>query len=338
MRLKNIKKRLLRWLLISLSFCAILAITGFFQYQHNAQTRAAIGSLEQIKRPSQHGEIIISFHTSTPPEAVTHHDQAVVLIPSLARPASDFNELAAALNAAGYTTYLLDPRGMHDESGVVLEDITLFDLADDVAALHAHLQASQRLADPEIILIGHAFGNRVARSFATKYTNKTDAVILLAAGGVAPLSAIAEKSLMQSLWLFMPNQWREPRLRYAFFSPTSTIPDYWIKGWRLSTAFTQAAATANTPAQDWYHAGGKPLFVIQGAQDSVAPPALSGDVLQQEFPDRVSTLTLPDAGHALLPEQPTLIEAAVLSFLRQRTQLKSSPQKSEIMPSFSQSP
>ncbi len=301
----------------------ILAIAGFFQYQHNAQTRAAIGTLEQIKRPSQHGEITISFYHASPPEAVTPHEQAVVLIPSLARPASDFNELASALNAAGYETYLLEPRGMRDDSGVVLEDITLFDLADDdVAALYAHLHTNQMLADTQIILIGHAFGNRVARSFATKYSDKTDSVILLAAGGVAPLTPKAEKSLMQGLWLFMPNQWREPRLRYAFFSPTSTIADYWIKGWRLSTALTQAAATANTPAQEWYHAGGKPLFIIQGAQDSVAPPALSGDVLREEFPERVSLLTLPNAGHALLPEQPELIEAAVLSFVRQRSQFK----------------
>ena len=202
--LKNIKKRLLRWLLISLSFCVILAIAGFFQYQHNAQTRAAIGTLEQIKRPSQHGEIIISFYHASPPEAVTPHEQAVVLIPSLARPASDFNELASALNAAGYETYLLEPRGMRDDSGVVLEDITLFDLADDLAALYAHLQTNQMLADTQIILIGHAFGNRVARSFATKYSDKTDSVILLAAGGVATgrgvVAAFAVVRVMLVLW------------------------------------------------------------------------------------------------------------------------------------------
>ena len=38
-----------------------------------------------------------------------------------------------------------------------------------------------------------------------------------------------------------------------------------------------------------------------------------GDFLRSRFPDWVQVLSVPEAGHALLPEQPDLVLEAVLS-------------------------
>ena len=314
--MKPLKKRLIRLLLLTLGFVTLAVIAMAVQYRVNVTPRPAHGVLEQITHVSRHGDVTLSFHAGA---GAGPKDQTPVLIlmPSLGRPASDFNELAAALNHAGYATYALEPRGMMDDGGLVTDDITLFDLADDVAALIDHLQETDRLAGKDVVLLGHAFGNRVARAAATKYPDKVEKVILLAAGGKAPLRPAAEKALIQSFWIFLPDSWRRPRVKYAFFADDNTVPAYWMTGWSIPASLTQASATASTPFDQWRAAGGKPLFIIQGAADRLAPPATSGDVLKRHLPEQVTLVTLENAGHALLPEQPALIEAAVLSVLGQ---------------------
>jgi len=37
--------------------------------------------------------------------------------------------------------------------------------------------------------------------------------------------------------------------------------------------------------------------------------------MKASFPDRVTVVMVPEAGHAMLPEQPDIIENALLSFL-----------------------
>ena len=72
-----------------------------------------------------------------------------------------------------------------------------------------------------------------------------------------------------------------------------------------------------TPADTsfWWSAGGKvPILVIQGLQDLLAPPG-NAHLLKNEFPTRVTLVELDRAAHALLPEQPDAIAAAVLTYL-----------------------
>jgi pimeloyl-ACP methyl ester carboxylesterase len=57
------------------------------------------------------------------------------------------------------------------------------------------------------------------------------------------------------------------------------------------------------------------LLVIQGLQDTVAPPE-NGHMMAAELGDRVELLDIDGAGHALLPEQPEKIAAAIIAFAR----------------------
>jgi len=54
---------------------------------------------------------------------------------------------------------------------------------------------------------------------------------------------------------------------------------------------------------------------VQPEKDRIAPKADTADILQARFPDRVSLVIIPNAGHALLPEQPAAVRDAVLTFL-----------------------
>ncbi len=74
---------------------------------------------------------------------------------------------------------------------------------------------------------------------------------------------------------------------------------------------------ATDPA-DWWDAGTAPLLVVQGLADRIAPPA-NGRDLAIAHPDRVTLIEIERAGHALLPEQPADVAAAVVGFLEAQT-------------------
>ena len=64
----------------------------------------------------------------------------------------------------------------------------------------------------------------------------------------------------------------------------------------------------------WWTAGQAPVLVIQGLRDRVAPPENGYDVQTLAGP-RATVLDLPNASHAILPEEPEAVERAVLEFL-----------------------
>lgn len=236
----------------------------------------------------------------------------VVLLPSLGRPASDFNELAAALNGAGYRTIGIDFPGIDGSSGKGLTaKPSLSDYARDVSLVVEAIGLGE--AD-RVHLIGHAFGNRVARAFATDYGERTASVTLLAAGGYIEIPKELKRSILFCSLQFLPDSFREKKLRLAFFAPGSEIPEYWLDGWYFRAGVPQSRAALNTPLAEWWAGGSAPILLLQADSDVLAPPA-NAEKMKEEFGDRVTVVMIPGAGHAMLPEQPEAIGEAVISFL-----------------------
>ena len=149
---------------------------------------------------------------------------AVVLLASYARGASDFNELAANLNTAGYRTLAINSRGIGN-SALGSMDVSYYDLAGDVSSVLDSAGITE-LA----FLVGHAFGNRIARAFATKYPGRVRAVVLLSAGGEAPTPAPVSQAIQTVLFSFWSAAAREDAVQFAFFADGNTAPDYWLSG------------------------------------------------------------------------------------------------------------
>src|SRR5262245_13396881 len=104
----------------------------------------------------------------------------IVLLPSLGRGATDFDSIALRLAAGGYRVLRPQPRGIRGSSGP-LTGIDLHDYAADVAAVIAHEN------NGPAFVVGHAFGNRVARMLATDRPELVRATALVAANiGKAP--------------------------------------------------------------------------------------------------------------------------------------------------------
>jgi pimeloyl-ACP methyl ester carboxylesterase len=232
----------------------------------------------------------------------------VVLVPSLGRGGADFDRLSRALGLAGFRTLAFDPRGV-GQSEASLGSITLHDLSADVALL------IEQLDETPVHVVGHAFGNRVARCLAADRPDLVRTVTLLAAGGLIAPDEQVSASGARCFDLGLPVAERLEEIRCAFFAPTSD-PSVWLDGWWPVAAALQTAAGRATPLDDWWTAGDAPLLVIQGLEDQIAVPA-NGHALKEKLGTRVRCIDLPDAGHALLPEQPQAIASEIVTFLRE---------------------
>ncbi len=233
----------------------------------------------------------------------------VVMLPSMGRGAGDFELLAADVAAAGYRVACPEPRGL-GASAVPDREETLSTLASDVAAVISELGGGPAA------LVGHAYGNRIARMTATEHPDLVESLVLLACGGLVPVTDEMAAAMRTIFDTRNPPDVRLDAVARAFFAPGND-PSVWADGWYGSLARQQEQATVNTPVGDWWAGGDAPMLAVQPADDRLAVPA-NADALVQAVGDRVEVVVIPDAGHALLPEQPEAVAETVIAWLDRR--------------------
>jgi pimeloyl-ACP methyl ester carboxylesterase len=230
----------------------------------------------------------------------------VVLLPSRGRDSEDYDEVAAGLAKEGFRVLRPQPRGMQGSRGL-LKDITLHDLARDVATV-----IERENAGPAVI-VGHAYGNWVARMTAVDHPKLVRGVVLAAAAAKKfppRLSQLVSKSADEAA----PEPERLAAMQEIFFA-SGNDPHIWLKGWWKQASEAQRMAAANVKQSDWWHAGSVPLLDLQAGNDPFMPEA-SRDDLKNEFPDRVTLVVIPNSSHALLPEQPAAVVKAIVEWVR----------------------
>ncbi|MGC1413624.1 MAG: alpha/beta hydrolase [Acetobacteraceae bacterium] len=239
----------------------------------------------------------------------------LVLLPGLGRSSHDLDVFAEHLAAAGYRAVLPGSRGMDGSTGR-LDGITLHDLARDIAAV------IEALCDGPAVVIGHAFGNRIARCLAADRQELISLVVLLSSSGkVQPTPEIAE-AIRLAQAVDTPADIRAAAVLAAWFAPGSDITP-WLDGWSQPVMHAYLAAAAATPMNDWWTAGTADILIVQGLCD-VSAPVGNGRLLRDEIGDRATLIELADVGHALPVEKPTLLANTVVDFLRSRTANRSS--------------
>src|SRR6201987_1131238 len=105
----------------------------------------------------------------------------VVLLANAGCSVGYFDHLARALATAGFQTISINMRGVGGSLGSV-DGTALHDLAGDVAGV------IEAIGCGPAHLVGHAFGNRIARCLAVDRPSVVRSVTLLAAGGLIALS------------------------------------------------------------------------------------------------------------------------------------------------------
>lgn len=232
--------------------------------------------------------------------------KAIVFIPSLGRGAEDFDDLSGRMVAAGFQSIRPQPRGIDGSSGS-LNEITLRDLAGDIAAVIDSVHAGPA------IVIAHAFGARVARVLVTDRPDLVSQVILLAAGSQRATSA---ETWATGLRIFDTTASEQQRIASvsAFFAKGNDAR-VWAGGWYLDVAAAQRAAGQRTSEEEWWSDGRVPILALQGTDD-ILTLSENARRFAATHSDRVTLVTIPNAGHAMLPEQPKAIADSILSHLR----------------------
>jgi pimeloyl-ACP methyl ester carboxylesterase len=220
---------------------------------------------------------------------------------------SYFDRLGQHLASMGLQIVAINMRGVGNSQGP-LEGITLHDLAADVAGVIKALECG-----PAHVL-GHAFGNRIARCLAADHPGLVRSVILLAAGGLigpaTPLgtafrNAGAAKRGGTECVTVLGARWLSSASDPSVLAPVECWPMVHI---------AHLATSKPTRLDEWWTAGTAPLLVIQGLDDEAAPPG-NGHALRDQLGSRVHLVDIPRAGHFLVLEQPDAVIEAVTNFI-----------------------
>jgi len=254
---------------------------------------------------SRHSEIVTVGATSIE-TYVDGAGPAVVIIPSYGRDGGDdFEPFTAALVDAGYRVLRPQPRGIGKSTGP-MADVALDDLGDDVA------HVIDQLGDGPAAVLGHAFGNFVARTVATNHPERVAAVILAAAAG-RTVPAEINSAPMRAGDLTLPDAERLAALRLAFFAPGHDA-SIWLTGWYPDTLKMQVASVDEVDVNRYWAAGTAPIFEIIAALDPFHQKDQWGD-LRTQLGSRVTSTVIENASHALFPEQPDAVADAVIEYL-----------------------
>ncbi|MGI4953035.1 MAG: alpha/beta fold hydrolase [Janthinobacterium lividum] len=234
---------------------------------------------------------------------------AIVMLPSTGRDgAADFDAVAARLAAYGFTVLRPQPRGAERSVGP-MEGVSLHELAADVVLV------IERLGQGRAVILGHAFGHFVARMAAVDSPARVRGVVLAAAAASSWAPEIAATPGIAGD-LSRPDSERLAALRLGFFAPGHD-PTPWLQGWWPAAQRVQVNSRekAGVKQSDWWSAGTAPLLELIPASDPFKPQAMWGE-LKQSYGERVTTVVIPDASHALFPEQPAAVADAVADWVR----------------------
>ena len=231
---------------------------------------------------------------------------ALVLLANAGCSTSYFDKFGQHLASTGLQIVAINMRGVGRSQGP-LEWATLHDLAADVAGVIKALGCG-----PAHVL-GHAFGNRIARCLAADHPALVRKVILLAAGGLfgppTPLGSAFrntdEAKLSGPEGVALGARWLSPASDPCVLAPVECWPKVHL---------AHLATSQRTRVEDWWAAGTAWLLVIQGLDDEAAPPA-NGYALRDQLGERVQLVDIPRAGHFLVLEQPDAVIKAVGNFI-----------------------
>jgi pimeloyl-ACP methyl ester carboxylesterase len=237
----------------------------------------------------------------------------IVMLPSRGRGADDFDVVAGELVKSGFRVLRPEPRGAALSRGP-MQNLTLHDLARDIAAV-IRIAGSGGPA----IIVGHAFGSWVARMTAIDHPELVRGVVMVAAAAKAyPAGFSGAKELSEAVRksgdFTLPTSERLRYLRLAFFAPNSDAT-LWLQGWHPDADEAQSAAGHATQQSEWWSGGTVPLLDLQGEHDPFKPRSMANE-MRDEFGERATVVVIPNAGHALLPEQPAAVADAILAWIR----------------------
>src|SRR6202043_1484965 len=131
------------------------------------------------------------------------------------------------------------------------------DCAADIAAV---IEAAN--CGPAFV-VGHAFGNRVARMLATDRPELVRAIGLVAANiGKAPSPPQVRAAIRNSADPALSDEERLKALQFAFFAPGNDARE-WLAGWHPDVLAAERIAGDRTSREEDFAGGNAPILYLQ---------------------------------------------------------------------------
>lgn len=249
----------------------------------------------------------------TPPDSTSpspHPPAPVLLLHGLAGHRAEWHDLAGRLRRAGHRVVTYDARG-HGESTRRPEDVTRAAHVADAAALITGLSLAPAT------VIGQSMGGHTALLLAAAHPDLVKSLILIEAGPAAPPSTLPTDI---ATWL---DSWPTP---FPSFDAATEFfgHEAWARGlekredgwWPRVDKDIMVASIRELTKRDhwreWEHITCPTLIV--GGENGTMPKA-EFEEMHTRRPRTTHLLTVPDAGHDVHLDQPTLLYEAVESFL-----------------------
>ena len=164
-----------------------------------------------------------------------------------------------------------------------------------------------------VFVVGHAFGNRVARMLATDRPELVRAVALVAANiGKAPSPPVVRAAIRNSADPSLSEEERLRALQFAFFAPGND-PRAWLDGWYPEVLAAQRIAGDRTSREEDFAGGSAPILYLQPDHDPLAHVE-DAKAYQAQFGDRVAVVVIPRSSHAVIAEQPDAVSDALIEY------------------------
>ena len=186
--------------------------------------------------------------------------------------------------------------------------IDLHDLAADIAAVIEHDRSGSAF------VVGHAFGNRVARMLAT---DRPDLVQRGVAGRRQCWACAEPAGRARS-----HQGERQPvaarrgadckALQFAFFAPGNDARG-WLAGWHPEVLAAQRIAGDRTSRQEDYAAGTAPILYLQPDHDPLAHVEDAHE-FKRALGERVTVTVISHCSHAAIEEQPEVISDLLIAY------------------------
>lgn len=231
----------------------------------------------------------------------------VVLLPSLGRDSEEMDPIAERVARAGFRVLRPQPRGFGRSVGP-LEKITLHDLARDQALVIKHENAGPA------ILAGHAFGHFVAKATAVDFPQLARGIVLISASQKTADPAVRQATAIATDPT-QPEAERLKGLQWVFFAPGHDAR-LWLTGFHEKVQKSEAIARDATPQSEYWSGGTVPILDLQAEFDPYRPPASRDELIKEFGAQRMTTVLIKNAAHAVIVEQPRAVADAIIDWAK----------------------
>ena len=179
-----------------------------------------------------------------------------------------------------------------------------------------HLLASRAIAEAvearegRAVIVGHAYGSWVAHD--GDRPSRLVRGVVVAAAAAKQYAPELTKAVTDAGDLSLSKEARLAALRFDFRAWQRS--DSLATGWHPEIRNASAAAAA-VRRDEWWPAEPRRCSMLQAKNDPFKPESARNE-MKQEFGDRVSIAVIPNASHALIPEQPKAVVDALTTWIK----------------------